>query len=162
MTAGWTGPGSGTYSYDACFSIHPLVGDAALKGPTASFSVYSSFKHEYPVAADFYCNNEVPCYESNIDNPPWWRVDLGSPVPVVAIRVTKVALIDSVIQFRVGNSTDMATSALLSPSPSFTSIGGMELKSNPPITGRYFFVTEPQSSDIRLCDVWVMTKYYHI
>lgn len=158
MSAAWVGPGNGNYSYDACFSIHPLVGDAALGSPTASYSVYSSYTHEYAVIENFYCNGNVLCYESGVDAQPWWRVDLGTPLPVLGVRISRVALIDSNVEFRVGNDSDVNNNAALQPPPSWTPSGGLELVPDPPVVGRYFFVTEPAQSDIRLCDVWVMTK----
>ncbi|XP_050693244.1 uncharacterized protein LOC126983989 [Eriocheir sinensis] len=158
-TKEWVGPGKGAYVYDACFSIHPLVGDAALRSPTAAGTVYSIYDHKNAVSEDFFCFSTTKYYESDIKGQPWWRVDLGAPLPVVGVRISRVGLIDSNVEFRVGNDTAVAKSALLQPPPSWTPNGGLELVPNTPIVGRYFFVTEPQISDIRLCDVWVMTKF---
>lgn len=158
MTQNWSGNVNHTYFYDLCYSVHPLVGDAALKKPTASSTVYMNYRHEYPVSADFYCYQDVPCYESNIDTIPWWRVDLGESLPVFAVRITLVGLLDPNVEFRVGNETSVSNNTILTPQPTSTPQGGMELVADPPVFGRYFFVTEPTQSDIRVCDVWVMTK----
>ncbi|XP_050693240.1 uncharacterized protein LOC126983988 [Eriocheir sinensis] len=155
----WVGPGSGAYVYDACFSIHPLVGDAALGSLTSAASIYSSYNHAFAVTENFFCSSTTRCYESNIDNPPWWQVDLGAPQLVVGVRISQVGLIDSNVEFRVGNDTAVANNVLLLPPPTATPSGGLELVPYTPVVGRYFFVTEPHSSDIRLCDVWVMTKF---
>lgn len=101
---------------------------------------------------------EAACYESLIDPQPWWMVDFGAPRTVTRVRISLAALIDSNVEFRVGNDTTVTNNPELLPKPTFTPYNGLEAVAETPIVGRYFFVTEPHSSDIRICDVWVMTK----
>ncbi|XP_063840760.1 uncharacterized protein LOC135089247 [Scylla paramamosain] len=159
VTKAWVGPGSGVYLYDYCFSVHPAVGDVALGAATQSSSVYSVNYNYYPTQVNFFCQTETACYESLVDTPPWWRADFGSPRRVTRVRISLTALIDiNVVEFRVGNDTTVTNNPLLLPKPTFTPTNGLEVVADTPIVGRYFFVTEPQYSDIRICDVWVMTK----
>ena len=157
VTDAWVGPGTGTYLYESCYSVHPAVGDVALGAPTASASTYLENYASKPTSVNFFCLNEDACYESMVDNPPWWRVDLGAPRKVSSAKISLSALIDTNIEFRVGNDTTVTNNPELLPKPTVTPYNGLELVADTPITGRYFFVTEPHSSDIRICDVWVMT-----
>lgn len=157
-TLAWVGPDSGSFLYEKCYSLHPTLGDVALGASTASSSVYSTNYPSLPTAVNFFCMTEVACYESMIDTPPWWMADLGAPKRVTRVRISLVALIDSNVEFRVGNDTTVTNNPKLLPKPTFTPYNGLELVADTPIVGRYFFVTEPHNSDIRICDVWVMTK----
>ncbi|MPC25479.1 hypothetical protein E2C01_018596 [Portunus trituberculatus] len=159
VTNAWVGPGSGVFAYDYCYSIHPALGDVALGATTASSSVYSSFYNYYPTQVNFFCQTEAACYESLVDNSPWWRADFGSPRRVTRVRISLTALIDiNIVEFRVGNDTTVTNNPELLPKPTFTPTFGLEVVAETPIVGRYFFVTEPHYSDIRICDVWVLTK----
>lgn len=159
MTDAYVGPGSGLYLYDYCFSVHPALGDVALGAATAASSVYLTNEHYYPVQLNFFCQLETACYESLLQDPVWWRADFGTPKRVTGARISLTALIDiGFVQFRVGNDTTVGNNPELLPRPTFTPTFGLEMVADTPIVGRYFYVTESHFSDIRICDVWVLTK----
>ncbi|KAK3892868.1 hypothetical protein Pcinc_003296 [Petrolisthes cinctipes] len=157
VTSGWDGEGDGAaYEFSRCWSLHPKNNDLAHDAPTASKSVYLSYTHSNPVSLNYSCDDSNACYESMHDDTPWWRVDLGTPKIVSEVRIHGFALLDPVVEFRLGNDTTAANNPLFVTSFTPTSFGEIFLKPPTSVTGQYFFVTENQASDIRVCDVWIL------
>ncbi|KAK4315486.1 hypothetical protein Pmani_013401 [Petrolisthes manimaculis] len=157
VTSDWDGIGDGAaYEFSRCWSIHPKSNDLAHHAPTASPSIFKNFTDSNPVSVSYSCDNPNSCYEGNVDDIPWWRVDLGTPKIVSEVRIHGYKLLDPASEFRLGNDTTAANNPFFVTSFTPTSLGEIFLKPPTSVTGQYFFVTESQRSDIRVCDVWIL------
>lgn len=156
MTSGWGGVDDDAFEFSRCWSLHPKANDLAQGVPTASKSIYQSNVPSNPVSQSFSCDDISSCYESLVESVPWWRADLGTPKSVSEVWIHAHMYLDTVVEFRLGNDTTAANNPLFVTSFTSTSYGELLLKPPTPVIGQYFFVTENQHSDIRVCDVWII------
>ncbi|KAK4311513.1 hypothetical protein Pmani_016981 [Petrolisthes manimaculis] len=157
VTSGWAGAGTGAPNqFTRCWSLYIYSNDIGRGVSTAAESVYLSFVPSNPVGLPYSCDNVNSCYESLIDINPYWMADLGSPKSVSEVRIHRYALLDPVVEFRLGNDTTAANNPHFVTSFTTTIFGELFLKPPTPAIGRYFFVTENLLSDIRVCDVWIL------
>nr|XP_053634328.1 uncharacterized protein LOC128689857 [Cherax quadricarinatus] len=157
VTEQWAGVTGTTFIFDQCFSTFPFSGDVGRYAITASSSVYKTFTSNTALNASFYCFNEPACYESIIENGPWWRADFGRPLSISAVIINYVYLIDSNVEFLLGNDSNVGNNPVFVTQYTTTPYGGLVLMPTQAIVGRYFFVTEPAYSDIGICDVWILS-----
>lgn len=158
VTDGWGGAGADeAYLFSRCWSLHPKSNDIGLGVTTAAPSIYLDFHHENPVGKLYSCDEGDSCYESAMEDNPWWRADLGSPKIVSEVRIHGHFLLDPAdVEFRLGNDTTILNNPLFVASFTPTIYGELFLKPPTPVTGRYFYVTENIFSDIRVCNIWIL------
>lgn len=157
VTADWGGAGSGAaHVFTRCWSLYPNSNDLSLGVTATARSVFLDYQPSNAIGTPFSCNDINSCYESLYDVDPYWRADLGSPMSVSEVRIHSHALLDSVVEFRLGNDTTAFNNPLFVTSFTQTIYGELFLKPPTPVIGRYFFVTENLYSDIRVCDVWIL------
>lgn len=157
VTSSWAGVAGTSQVYDKCYSTFPLSGDVAQYAITSSQSIYLDRNSQKAVNAAFYCSNYQPaCYESLVDNQPWWRADLGKPMTIRSVIIHYSYLINTNVEFRLGNSSSVNSNPLFVTQYTNTPYDGIVLTPSKPMVGRYFFVTEPAKSDMAVCDVWIL------
>lgn len=158
MTSGWIGvDNDNAYEFNRCWSIHPKSNDIAQGSHTEAKSNYSGLISSNPVSRDFSCDNMNACYESELENNPYWMADLGTPKSVSEVRIHNHLLLHpTAVEFRLGNDTNVVNNPFFVTSFTLVSNEELFLKPPAPVIGQYFFVTEPFFGDIRVCDVWII------
>ncbi|XP_042222704.1 uncharacterized protein LOC121867028 [Homarus americanus] len=155
VTDGWLGDGNDSYTFDKCYSSFPLSGELGGNANTSSSTVFANNFPMNPISVNYFCTTpDLGCFESMIDSPPWWMVDFGTPTKISTVTISYAYLIDSNVQFLLGNDTIMNNNPAFVTVYTTTPKGGLLLTPSDPKVGRYFFVTEPAMSDIGICDVW--------
>lgn len=145
------------YIFDHCWSLHPKSNDLAPGIPTDSKSSFMGRNSSHAVSLEFACHTMRACFESDLESNPWWRGDLGTPKSVRQVRIHYHSLLDPVrVEFRLGNDPFVVNNPLFVTSPSIVPNEEVILTPPIPVTGRYFFVTEPMYGDIRVCDMWII------
>lgn len=73
------------------------------------------------------------------------------------LRINQNALLDPNVEFRLGNDSDGFNNPIFDNSFVSTPHGAIWITPATPKVGRYFTVLENSMSDIRVCDIWIIS-----